>query len=64
MSYQSEFLKRLFDIIESRLEELSNTVMSGTPSDYSQYKYTCGQIFALKKVGEWAKQVVDEMNGE
>lgn len=64
MSYQSEFLRRLFEIIENRLEELSNGVMSGAPEDYAKYKYLCGQIVALRQVGQWAKQVVDELNGE
>lgn len=64
MSYQSEFLRRLFEIVENRLEELSNGVMSGAPEDYAKYKYLCGQITALKHVGVWARQVVDELNGE
>lgn len=64
MQYHSQFLSLLFEQIEAEVADLVNTIASGSPGDYAQYKYLCGQVKALKSVSVWAEDVYNKLNGE
>jgi len=60
--YADLFLQKLFAVVDERIAELTKSVMQGT-EDYAHYRYLCGQVYALKKLSDYAGEVAKEIEG-